>query len=73
MDFAPLSKISRLYLYRFTSGSSPHSIDLFVPLPVPHCLDYRSFMSLELGNASPPLFFFDFVGYSGSFASVYQL
>ena len=59
--FAPLSRISYLYLCEFISGMSilfHLSICIYI-LPIPHCLDYCSFViSLEVGSVSSPTLLF---------------
>ena len=64
---APLAKISWLYLYGSISGFFIQFIYSFVLLPMPHCLDYCSFIvSLEVTETVLQFSFFSFLRQSRS-------
>ena len=59
--FAPLSNMSRLFLWRSVSRLTVLFRWLIVLLLIPHCLDYCSFVvALESSSINPPTLFFSF-------------
>ena len=59
--FAPLSNMSRLFLWKSVSRLTVLFRWLIVLLLIPHCLDYCSFVvALESSSINPPTLFFSF-------------